>query len=179
MNLHERPGRDEHTEYFSRYVDLVDPGDADILTHLKAQGMMVLNFMRGLDESHGAIRYAEGKWSVNELIGHLIDMERLLVFRGLWIARAEKQEQPGVDEDIWASFSNAGSRTFAALRREQHVCRTDHIYLMRSFSEKAWSRTGLVDEHRLSLRSIPWIIAGHELHHLKVMKERYGLPVPV
>lgn len=179
MNLHERPGLDEHTEFFSRYIDLVDPGKKDILAHLKAQGLVVLNFMRSLRVKDGEIRYAEGKWSVNELTGHLIDMERLFVFRALWIARAEQQEQPGVDEDAWARVSNANERTLAELRREQHVCRTDHLYLLRSFPKKAWERSGLVDGQPLSLRAIPWIIAGHELHHMRVLKERYGLDVPL
>ena len=177
MDLNQRPATGEYGEYYARYVNLVDPGDKDIVTHLKAQGMVVLDFMRKLGEDDGVYRYAEGKWTVNELTGHLIDMERLFAFRALWIARGDKQEQPGVDEGFWSSSSNAGQRTLAGLRREQHVCRTDHIYLLRSFCERAWERRGLVDGHGMSLRAVPWIICGHELHHMRVLKKHYGMDI--
>ena len=178
MNSQQRPGAAEYAEYYSRYVDLVDPGKKNILVHLKAQGLVMLGLMRTLDEKTGNHRYAEGKWSLKELIGHLIDMERLFTFRALWIARAEQQGQPGVDENAWAAAANAADRTLAALWREQHVCRTDHLYLFKSLDDEAWERTGVVDGNPMSLRAVPWIIAGHEQHHLQVMRERYGVSVP-
>ena len=135
--------------------------------------------MRTLDEDAGNYRYAEGKWSLKELIGHLIDTERLFTFRALWIARADQQAQPGVEENDWAAASNAGQRTLAALWREQHVCRTDHLYLFKSLAEESWAHIGTASGARLSVRAIPWIICGHELHHMMVMKERYGLSVPL
>ncbi len=177
MFLHERPAPEEYSDFYAGYIDLVDPGTTDILTHLKAQGLVMLGLMRSLGEEEGARTYATGKWTLNDLTGHLIDMERAFAFRALWIARGVATDQPGIDEGHWASHSNAGQRTFAELRREQHVCRTDHIYLLRSFSEQAWERVGSVDGRALSVRAIPWIICGHERHHLAVMKERYGLPV--
>jgi hypothetical protein len=179
MILHERPAPEEYSDFYAGYVDLVDPGPKDILTHLKAQGMVMLALMRSLGEEDGARAYAEGKWTLNELIGHLIDMERVFGFRALWIARGETRDQPGIDEGHWAAHSNAGHRTFLEMHKEQHVCRTNHIYLMRSFCERAWERTGTADGKALSLRAIPWIICGHERHHMQVMKERYGLPVPL
>ena len=178
MNYAQRPGADEYSEYYADYVDLVDPGVEDILAHLKAQGLVMLRWMRSLDEEIGKYRYAEGKWSMKELIGHLIDMERVFTFRALWIARSDHQEQPGVDENSWASAANADGRTLAGLWREQHVCRTDHLYLFKSLNDQAWGHKGIASGDLLSMRAIPWIIAGHEKHHMKVMKERYGLSVP-
>ena len=178
MNHLQRPGADEYGEYYAPYVDLVDPGQKEILVHLKAQGLVMLQLMRSLDEETGNFRYAEGKWSLKELIGHLIDMERVFTFRALWIARAEKQEQPGVDENQWAARSNGRLRTLASLWREQHVCRTDHLYLFKSLDDEAWRHQGIASGNRLSVRAIPWIIAGHEQHHMKVMKEWYGLSFP-
>jgi DinB family protein len=112
------------------------------------------------------------------LIGHLIDTERLFTFRALWIARGDEQAQPGIDENVWAGTSNADQRTLAALWREQHVCRTDHLYLFKSLDEAAWPRAGMASGCRLSVRAIPWILAGHEKHHMQVMRERYGIAVP-
>lgn len=178
MSKLQRPGTDEYGEYYGKYVDLVDPGRKDILAHLKAQGLVMLTLMRSLTEETGAYRYAEGKWSLKELIGHLIDTERLFTFRALWIARGDEQPQPGMDENAWAATSNAGERTLAALWREQHVCRTDHLYLFKSLDDAAWKRSGTASGGRLSVRAVPWILAGHEQHHLQVMKERYGVPVP-
>ncbi|MBU8871322.1 MAG: DinB family protein [Gemmatimonadales bacterium] len=178
MNNLQRPGTDEYADEFAPYVDLVDPGQDNILVHVKAQGLVMLNMMRSLDEETGNHRYAAGKWSLKELIGHLIDMERIFTFRALWMARADNQAQPGVDENAWAAASNAGHRTLAELWREQHVCRTDHLYLFKSLDESAWERRGIASGNPLSVRAIPWIIAGHEKHHMLMMKKLYGLPVP-
>lgn len=179
MSLHERPAPNEYHEYYAGYVDLVDPGRKDILTYLKAQGMVMLNLMRSLGEEHGARTYAEGKWTLNDLTGHLIDTERLFALRALWIARGETADLPGIDQDEWVVTSRHGKRPFAALRREQHVCRTDHIYLLRSLPKDSWKNVGSIDGNPMSLRAIPWIICGHEKHHMLKMKELYGLPVPL
>jgi len=179
MSLHERPAPTEYHEHYAGYIDLVDPGQKDILTHLKAQGMVMLALMRSLGEADGARTYAEGKWTLNDLTGHLIDTERLFALRALWIARGEKTDLPGIDQDAWVVASRHGKRPFAALRREQHVCRTDHIYLLRSMPKDTWTSTGSVRGHAMSLRAIPWIICGHERHHMLKMKELYGLPVPL
>jgi len=175
MNHTQRPDSTEYAEYYAPYVELVDPGKLDILAHLKIQGLGMLKLMRSLDEETGTYRYAEDKWSLKQLIGHLIDTERLFTFRALWIARGDRQAQPGMDENDWASTSNADHRTLAALWREQHVCRTDHLYLFKSLDDEAWARSGNASGNPLSVRAIPWILAGHEQHHLQVMVDRYGL----
>jgi len=175
MPRFERPGKDEYAPYFENYTKLVPEEVTDILHHLKRQGLAMLTLMRTLDDAQGEYRYAEGKWSIKELVGHLIDAERLFAFRALWVARGDGNEQPGMDQDIWADNSNAGQRTMAELWREQHVCRTDHVYLMKSFNEEALARRGFADGSEISVRAIPWIIAGHERHHLNVLNELYGI----
>ena len=175
MNHFTRPAPDEYAPYFQTYLDKVPAGVDDIMSHLKAQGLIWLGLLRAMDDEQAEYRYADGKWSVKELVGHLIDTERVFAFRSLWIARGAPEDQPGMDEDAWGATGGAHVRPLATLWREQHVCRTDHVYLFRSMDGEAVARRGTADGKPLSVRSIPWIIAGHERHHLDVLGERYGL----
>ena len=170
-----RPNPDEYNAYYQQYLDLVPAEVTDILKHLKRQGLEMLTLMRTLDDERAEYRYAPDKWSVKELIGHLIDTERLFAFRALWFARGEENEQAGMDENLWGRNSNAHERHLAALWREQHVCRTDHVYLFRSLDQAGIDRVGSANGSPMSARTIPWLIAGHEKHHLNVLRERYGV----
>ena len=173
MKLYRRPEPGEYNPYYGTYIDKIDTDD--ILGYLKKQGLEIMYLLRGLSEEQGVYRYAPGKWTVKEVVGHLIDTERLFAFRGLWFARAETQAQPGMDENAWAAASNAGARPWPELWREQHVARTDHVYLLKSFDGEAVGRSGLADGSPMTVRAIPWIMAGHERHHLDVLYSRYGL----
>ena len=175
MARFDRPGPDEYADRYQAYVDLVPTDVTNILNHLKTQGQGTLALLRGLDDRAGEARYAPGKWTVKEVVGHLIDTERLFAFRALWIARGGPGGQPGMDPDAWARASGADTRPMAALWREQHVCRTDHLYLFRSLAQEAVGRRGLADGVEVTVRALPWLIAGHERHHLDVLKERYGI----
>ncbi len=170
-----RPAPDEYAPYFQTYLDEVPAGVTDIMGHLKSQGLIWLNLLRTLDDAGAEHRYAPDKWSVKEMVGHLIDTERTFAFRALWIGRGAPEDQPGMDENVWAAAAGAHERPLAALWREQHVCRTDHVYLFRSLDAAAVDRRGTADGKRLSVRAVPWIIAGHEKHHLDVLGERYGV----
>lgn len=173
MARYNRPQAGECSAYFRTYVDLVDTDN--VLACLKKQGLEIMYLLRGLSEEQGNLRYEPGKWSVKEVVGHLIDTERLFAFRGLWIARGTDHPQPGMDENAWAAISNAGGRPWPELWREQHVARTDHVYLLKSFDQKAIARSGMADGNPLTVQAIPWIIAGHERHHLDILYSRYGL----
>ncbi|HPF71178.1 MAG TPA: DinB family protein [Candidatus Krumholzibacteria bacterium] len=175
MVRYDRPGPDEYAPYYQQYIDLVPAGVTNVINHLKMQGQGTLALMRTLDDRAAEARYAPGKWTVKELVGHLIDTERLFAFRALWIARGETAPQPGMDEVLWGTNSNAGGRRIAELWREQHVCRTDHLYMLKSLDAAAVARRGTANGNPVSVRAIPWIIAGHEQHHLNVLKERYGI----
>jgi hypothetical protein len=170
-----RPTAQEYNSYFQHYLDLVPADITDIMKHLKKQGLEMLTLMRSIDDQRGAYRYQPEKWSIKEVVGHLIDTERLFAFRALWFARGDLSDQPGMDENLWARNSNAHDRTLPELWREQHVCRTDHVYLFRSLDQAAVDRSGTASGAEMSVRSLPWLIAGHERHHLNVLKERYGL----
>ena len=173
MKLYTRPEAGEYDSFYGTYIDKIDTND--ILALRKKLGLEIMYFLRDLTEEQGNYRYAPGKWTVKEVVGHLIDTERLFAFRGLWFARGESQEQPGMDENSWAGFSNAGKRPWPELWREQHVARTDHVYLLRSLDAEAVSRTGQANGSPMTVRAIPWIMAGHERHHLDVLYTKYGL----
>jgi hypothetical protein len=170
-----RPTAGEYHPYYQIYLDLVPPGVTNILKHLKRQGLEMLTLMRTLDDARAEYRYQPDKWSIKEVVGHLIDTDRLFAFRALWVARGAAGEQPGMDENQWARNSNAHQRPLADLWREQHVCRTDHVYLFRSLDQAGLERRGLANGTEVAARAIPWLIAGHERHHLNVLRERYGL----
>jgi hypothetical protein len=173
MAKYDRPEKGTYDPYFDTYIDKVDTDD--VLKLLKSQGLEIMYFLRGLTEEQGDYRYAEGKWTVKEVIGHLIDSERLFAFRGLWLARGAQDPQPGMDENGWAEISNAGSRPWPQLWREQHVARTDHVYLLRSFDTEAINRVGEANGSPFCVRAVPWLMAGHERHHLDVLYTKYGL----
>ena len=172
-----RPVPGQYHPYFQVYLDQVPAEVTDIMAHLKQQGLVFLNLLRGVTEEQAEFRYAPDKWSVREMVGHLIDTERLFAFRFLWIARGDGQPQPGMDENRWAGNSNAGDRPLPDLWREQHVCRTDHVYLFRSGDQEAISRSGECNGAMITAGAIPWVIAGHERHHLKVLQDRYGVKI--
>ena len=175
MNHFIRPGSDQFGAYFGTYVAQLDGDDRDVLHILRETGLAVLAGLKAISDEQAEHRYAPGKWSVKELVGHLIDTERLFAFRALWFARGEPAEQPGMNENLWGRTSNAHDRPLPDLWREQHVCRTDHVYLFRSLDRAALDRRGTANGSVMTARAIPWLIAGHERHHLNVLKKKYGV----
>lgn len=175
MPLFPYPSAGDYDPYFQRYLDRVPEGTADVLVLLRKQGLAVTEGFKKLDEAAGDHRYAPGKWSVKEVLGHLVDTDRVFVFRALWLARGERNAQPGMDENLWAANSNAGRRPLDHLWREHHVARSDHLRLLRGFDAAAAARHGRVNDSNLTVATIPWLIAGHERHHLDILRDRYGL----
>lgn len=175
MLRYSRPAPDQYSEYFETYLAQLKPGEDDVLALLREQGLVVLAGLKKLDDKQLVYRYAPGKWTVGEIIGHLIDTERLFAFRALWLARGSELPQPGMDENVWAAHSNAGRRSRPELWKEHHVTRTNHLYLLRSFDEEAIARRGPANDGPLTVNAVPWLIAAHERHHLVVLRERYGI----
>ncbi len=175
MIRYTKPAPSEYPEYFSTYLAHLVDDDGDVMAILRSQGLQVLEGLKRLSDEQADFRYAPGKWSVKEIVGHIIDTERLLAFRALWIARGEANPQPGMDENVWAANSNAGVRSRMELWKEHHVTRTNHLYLFRSFDTGDIARSGEADGSPISVNAIPWLMAAHELHHLKVLRDLYGV----
>ena len=169
----QRPDASEYAEYYGRYVDRVPRGDvAEILADQLAG---TLDLFAGVDEARAAQRYEPGKWSVKQVLGHMIDTERAFGFRALAFARGERAPIPGMEQDDYVAAAKLDARPLANLLAEYEGLRRADIALFWSFDEEESLRRGTASEVEFSVRSIPFIIAGHELHHSAVLRERYGL----
>lgn len=168
-----RPAADEYNPYYGRYISQV-PGD-DALAALAAQLGETLALLAPLDDARALHRYAPGKWSVKETLGHLADAERVFAYRALRFARADATPLPGFDENRYVPAGRFDARPIEALRGELAAVRAANLALFRSFDAAALARRGEASGHPVSVRALAWIIAGHERHHGALLRERYGL----
>ena len=168
-----RPAPSEHVPYYSRYIDLV--ADGDLLSTLDRQGKQTAKLLRGVSPKKSQFRYAPDKWSVREVLGHLIDSERVFTYRAITFARADTTSLPAFDENAWARASNAGERPLGDLVKEFEAVRSATLGLFRGFDADQISRVGTANNSPVSVRALAWIVAGHEKHHVNILKERYGV----
>ncbi|MCH7530602.1 MAG: DinB family protein [Gemmatimonadetes bacterium] len=166
-----RPEVHEHDEYYKRYTDLVP--DGDIVDTLRGQMETTLELLSSVPAERETFRYAEGKWSVREVIGHLIDTERVFAFRALTFARQDGAELPGMDQEEWGGRNNAHERPLDDLADEWSALRRANVRLFSTFDADAGARAGVANDHDFTVRSFPWIIAGHELWHRKLIARDY------
>jgi len=166
-----RPAPDEYFEYYDTYIRLVP--DGDIIDILKEQLASSVACFRTIPEEKTDFRYAPGKWSTKEVIGHMIDAEWVFTSRALWFARGDRQQLPGMDQDEFMAGANFGERELSSLIEEYRHLRGAGIALFGSFGEEILDRAGNASGHDFTVRSFAYIIAGHERHHLQVLKERY------
>lgn len=166
-----RPDATEHLPYYGKYVELVP--DGDLIQTLRAQLDETLALVRGLPEAQGGHRYAPGKWSIREVLGHVIDTERIFAYRALRIARGDATPIEGFDENAYAAASEADARTLADLAEELEHVRLGNLAFFRALSHEALARRGTANGAEVTVRALAWILAGHELHHRALLRERY------
>ena len=166
-----RPSSDEFAPYYGTYVNKV--ADGDIVATLEKQIGTTLAFLRGIPEAKGGHRYAEGKWSIREVIGHLSDGERVFSYRALRFARGDATPLPGFDENEFMRQSRLDDRSLASLIAEFEAVRTASVALFDGLFPEEWTRRGSASGKDVSVRALAWIMAGHEVHHLEVLKTRY------
>ncbi len=169
------PGKDEHDAYYSTYIDRVTPGA--VWDELAGAPTALEALLSGLGAEEESYRYADGKWTIREVLGHILDTERVFAFRALHMARGDAAALPGMDQDVWSASSNAGTRPLSALLEEFRTLRSGNVALFRSFDEDALERRGTASGFEFTVRALVHIVAGHELHHRAILEERY-LPVP-
>ncbi len=166
-----KPQENEYAAYYSGYVLLVPAGD--ILAILSEQLNETASLVRSIPESAGNFRYAPDKWSVKELVGHIIDSERVFAYRALCIARGDETPLPGFDEKEYirnASFNNCSLEDLIA---EFGSVRKSTLFLFKHFDENAWQRTGTANQSKVTVRALAYILAGHERHHCNILRDRY------
>lgn len=166
-----RPAPDEHAEYYGRYIGLVP--DGDLVRMLAEQVEDTAALLSAVPADAETFAYAPGKWSVREVVGHLIDVERLFAFRCLHVARGDPAALPGMEQEDWARISNAGSRPLPRLVEELRAVRGATVSLIEGLDEAALDRRGVASGVEFTVRAFPWIVAGHERHHLGILRERY------
>lgn len=166
-----RPQHSEYNEYYRQYVALVP--DGDIALTLREQLEETIAVLEGITPERETFRYAEGKWNVREVITHLMDTERVFAFRALTMARQEGADLPGMDQDEWTARSDGGERPLGDLIEEWAAVRHANVLLFASFDRDTGARTGMASDNEISVRALPWLIAGHELWHRRLIAEHY------
>jgi hypothetical protein len=166
-----RPQPGEAAPYYDRYISLV-PGN-DILGALDEQRRQSLLFLSGLTEAQGDLRYAPDKWNLKEVLGHVNDTERIMSYRALRIARADATPIEGYEPDDYTRNSPFARCTIEALIEDYIAVRRATISLFRNLDEPAWTRRGTASDNEVMVRALAYIIAGHELHHRKILEEKY------
>jgi hypothetical protein len=171
LSKQRQPQSSEYASYYGSYVNLVPEGD--IIEILTEQFKGTLKLLTTLPEPTETYRYAANKWSLREVVGHLIDTEWMFTTRALSFARGEKAPLPGMDQDVYAAKSNAQLRALSDLTKEWQNLRSAATQLFSSFDAATLKNEGTASEAIFSVRSLPYIIAGHERHHMNVIQERY------
>ena len=174
MRIIQRPASDEYPPYSEMYMKLV-PVDGNVLTHLKNNLVALEKLIYSLPEEKLVYRYAEGKWTIKEILVHCIDDERIFVYRALRYARNDKTELPGFEQDDYVRYSDANTRELDNIFEEYETVRSATITFFNGLPEEAFMRSGRLtgNENRRTVRAIAYHIAGHELHHLNIIKEKY------
>jgi DinB superfamily len=166
-----RPGADEHSPYYATYISLVP--DGNLIEMLQEQQQETVALLRGLSEKQALHAYAPGKWTIKEVVGHLSDGERIFCYRALRFARDDKQPLPGFEENAYVPAGRFNSRTLGDLVAEFVAVRAATVHLFRNLNETELARMGVANDNPITVRAIAYIIAGHERHHLGILRERY------
>lgn len=166
-----RPDATEYLPYFDRYISLVP--DGDILSILSEQLNETLALLQSIPEERAGFRYAPDKWSIKQLVGHMIDAERIFAYRALRFARNDATPLPGFEQDDYIRGSSFDDYPLQELAEEFASVRRATLFLFRHLSEEAWMRKGAANESEISVRALAYSLAGHELHHREILRNRY------
>lgn len=166
-----RPEPSEYAPYYDRYISLT-PG-SDILRTLDSQRRQTLLLLSGRNESDGDLRYAPDKWSAKEVLGHVCDTERIMAYRALRIARGDRTPIEGFEQDDYVKNGPFGRLPLAEAIEDYIAVRRATLMLFRNLDEAAWARRGIANKNEISVRAIAYLIAGHELHHRRILEEKY------
>ncbi len=157
--------------YFAEYLQF--DADANLLEVFDQQTKQILHIYSALSEQDGNYAYADGKWSLKQLLGHMVDSERIFAYRALAISRGETQSLPGFDENDYMNQASYENQSLADVLAQYQTTRAATIALVQSFTLTQGNAIGLANGHKISARALSWMIAGHEKHHLNIIQERY------
>ena len=169
----QRPAENEYAHFYASYVARVP--EEDVLAAIEQQSSETQRLISSLDESRAKYRYAEGKWSVKEVIGHVTDGERIFGYRALCIARGEKNSLPGFDEQAYMKDANFDNWRLGDLAEAYALARRSNIVFFRNLTDEAWDRRGIANDSEITVRALAFILVGHDRHHLNVLREKYRI----
>ncbi|MEO8295460.1 MAG: DinB family protein [Gemmatimonadota bacterium] len=167
------PAADEYFDFYAGYVRMVP--ETDPVPAMEAQGGITQSLLSGVSEERSLHRYAPGKWSIREVVGHLGDTERIMAYRALRIARGDAKPLQGFEENEYVRNASFDRRSLADLLAELADIRRTSLALFRGLEEACWNRRGTASGHEISVRALAFIIPGHERHHVRVLQDRYGI----
>ena len=170
MNLNQLP-ENEYSEFVATYIKALD--DVHLVEELEISLHDFIKFVQNIPMDKFDYRYAEGKWTIKDIIQHIIDTERIFGYRALRISRNDKTPLPGFDENEYVENTNANNRGLQELLTEFSAVRHSNLLLFKSFSEEQLTRMGIASNHPISVRAIGFMIIGHQKHHQNVFQERY------
>ena len=173
FDLSARPASGEFGEFYAGYIAAVPLGD--IRETLARQAESMAAFYGAIPEARTTFAYAPGKWTLREVVSHIADGERVFAYRALRFGRGDRTPLPGFDQDLWVPESHAATRPWPDLLADLAAVRAATLHLFRSFAAADLERRGEASGFEVSVRAIAWILAGHELHHRRILVERYGV----
>lgn len=174
--MRQRPAAGEYADFYGKYIELIT-GD-EIVATLEVQRLQTLQLFAGRSERDGNFRYGPDKWTVKESLGHVNDTERIFAYRALRIARGDQTPLSGFEQDDYVKAGGFAERSLTSLVEEFAAVRAASVALYRSLGEEAWSRRGTANKNEVTVRALAYITAGHELHHRRILEERYFPAIP-
>src|SRR5580692_7259908 len=171
-----RPEPGEYAPYYDTYISLIKGND--ILSILEGQRLQMAQMFGARSEREGNFRYAPDKWTVKEVLGHVNDTERIFAYRALRIARGDQTPLSGFEQDDYVRTAGSNERPLANLVEEFAHIRSASLALFRSFGKDEWVRRGTASNNGVTVRALAFITAGHELHHRRILEERYCSAIP-
>lgn len=166
-----RPEKVEYAEYYETYVSLVE--ENNIVSAMQKQLDEVNDLFSQMPDEKGLYTYAEGKWTIKELLGHLIDGERVFAYRAFRISRGDRTPLPGFDQNPYIENAGYNSVKLSKLLAEFSLLRQSNILFFQNLSDEMWTQTGIASDNEISVRALAYIMVGHIRHHVKILKERY------
>lgn len=166
-----RPENTEYSDWYAGYVGLVT--ETDIISALEQQTVDMKEFFSAISDEKGLYAYAEGKWTIKELLGHINDGERVFAYRALRFSRNDESALNGFDENPYVENSNFNERKLADLVEEFVLLRQANLFIFRNLKESDWDNFGIASEAKVTVRALAYIMVGHARHHVKILKERY------
>ncbi|MCB0284213.1 MAG: DinB family protein [Calditrichaeota bacterium] len=167
----QRPAKKEYAAYYQGYIDAVPNGD--LLVIMEKQNTQLCEFFAHVNEEKANYRYAEGKWTLKEVLGHVVDVELIFLNRALRISRGDKQNIPGFEQEDYVANSNFSNLTLDEIVEQFYLIRKSSVAIFKSLSEKMWGLSGVANNQKVTVRAIAYIMAGHVIHHMKIIAGKY------